>query len=120
MAIRRVFFFGDYFEKFYGRLNKKTKVKFDYVLNLVACVEMAPEKFLKHLEGTQGLYEIRVEARRNAYRIFCFFEEARSIILLNAFEKKTEKTPRNEIALAERLRRRYFLEKSKAESCHEQ
>ncbi len=111
MSIRRVLFYGDYFEKFYERLSSKAKVKFDYVLNLVARVEMVPEKFLKHLEGTEGLYEIRVEADRNVFRAFCFFDEGRSVILLNAFKKKTQKTPRREIILAEKLKRQYFLEK---------
>jgi len=115
MAIRRISFYGDYFEKFYNRLNKKTKVRFDYVLNLVANVELVPEKFLKHLEGTEGLYEIRVEAGRNVFRVFSFFDEGRLIILLNAFKKKTQKTPKNEIVLAEKLRRQYFLEKHRGD-----
>jgi len=108
---RRIVFYGDYFEKFYEGLSVKSKLKFDYVLRLISEVGMVPEKFLKNLEGTQGLYEIRIKAGGNSYRIFCFFDENKVIVLLNAFKKKSQKTPKNEIALAGNLRKRYFLEK---------
>ena len=113
--IRKIFFYGDHFEKFYEQLNDKIRLKFDYVLNLIANVELVPEKFLKHQEGTEGIYEIRVKASRNIFRVFCFFDEDKLIILLNAFQKKSQKTPKSEIFLAEKLRRQYLLEKLKGE-----
>ena len=76
---------------------------------------MVPEKFLKHLEGTEGLYEIRVKSGSNIFRVFCFFDGGRLVILLNAFQKKSEKTPKKEIVLAEKMKKQYFLEKSKGE-----
>ncbi len=111
MSNRRIVFYGDYFEKFYEGLSTKAKLKFDYVLRLISDVEWVPENFLKNLAGVRGLYEIRIKAGGNAYRIFCFFDQKRVIILLNAFQKKSQKTPKNEIVLAEKLRKRYFLEK---------
>lgn len=118
--IRQIFFYGDYFEKFYEQLNDKIKLKFDFVLNLIANIELVPEKFLKHLEGTEGLYEIRVKVSRNIFRVFCFFDEERLIILLNAYQKKSQRTPKREIFLAEKLKRQYLLEKLKGEYSNEQ
>jgi len=108
---RRIVFYGGYFEIFYEGLSTKIRLKFDYVLRLISEVELVPEKFPKNLEGSQGLYEIRVAAGGNSYRVFCFFSEKRMIVLLNAFMKKSQKTPKKEILLAERLRKQYFLEK---------
>jgi len=76
-------------------------------------VDKIPEKFLKHLEGTDGLYEIRIEAGSNIFRIFCCFDRGNLVVLLNGFHKKTQKTPKREIELAEKLKKEYFSLKSK-------
>jgi len=34
-------------------------------------------------------------------------------VLVNGFQKKTQKTPKNEIELAEKLKKQYFDEKDK-------
>jgi len=69
------------------------------------------EKYLEKLEGTDGLNEIRVQFGGNIFRIFCFFDEGKLIVLLNGFGKKTQKTPRREIELAVRLKEEYYAEK---------
>jgi len=74
---------------------------------------MIPKKYFKHIEGKDGLFEIRVKAGSDIYRIFCFFDEGNLVILVNGFQKKTEKTPRNEIAKANRLKQNYYEEKRK-------
>ncbi len=74
---------------------------------------MVPEKYFKHLEGTDGLYEIRVKVGRDIYRIFCFFDKGQLVILLNGFQKKSEKTPRQEIERAERLKKQYYEDQEK-------
>ena len=74
---------------------------------------MVPEKFFKHLEGTDGLFEIRIKFGSDIYRVFCFFDEGNLVILLNGFQKKTAKTPKNEIEKAERLKKKYYEEKSR-------
>ena len=58
-----------------------------------------------------GLFEIRVEVGSNIYRVFSFFDEGHLVILLNGFQKKSQKTPRNEIELALKLKKQYFDEK---------
>jgi phage-related protein len=67
-----------------------------------------PEKFLKHLKGTDGLYEIRVEFESNIYRIFCCFDQGTLVVLFNSFKKKTQKTPKQELVLAKKLKNEYF------------
>lgn len=78
------------------------------MLELIKQVDRVPEKFLKHLNGTNGLYEIRVAYQSNIYRIFCCFDEGKLVVLFNGFQKKTQKTPKKEIEKAERLMDEYF------------
>ncbi|WP_246255308.1 type II toxin-antitoxin system RelE/ParE family toxin [Cyclobacterium plantarum] len=52
---------------------------------LIKQVERVPKKFLEHLDGTDGLYEVRVEFQSNIYRIFCCFDEGRLVVLFNGF-----------------------------------
>lgn len=74
-------------------------------------LRVVPEKYFKHLEGTDGLYEVRVQMGSNIYRIFCFFDAGNLVVLGNAFQKKTQKTPKNQIELALKIMEDYFNEK---------
>lgn len=74
---------------------------------------MVPEKFFKHLEGADGIYEMRVKVGADIYRIFCFFDQGQLINLLNGVKKKKDKTARQEIIRAERLKKEYYDSKSK-------
>jgi len=76
-------------------------------LELIKQIERVPEKFLAPM-GYEGLYEIRVEFQSNIYRIFCCFDQGRLVVLFNGFQKKTQKTPKNEIEKAMRLKQEYF------------
>jgi phage-related protein len=96
---------------FYKVQDEKVKVKIQNVLELIKQVDRVPEKFLKHLSGTQGIYEIRIEYQSNAFRIFCCFDRGNLVILFNAFQKKTQKTPQKELDIAVRLKNEYFQSK---------
>lgn len=109
--IRKIIFYENHFIEFYKKQNKKVKGKIQYVFELIKQVNRVPEKFLKHLTGTNGLYEVRIEYESNIYRIFCCFDEGQLVVLFNAFQKKTEKTPQKEIDKAERLMKEYFDKK---------
>jgi len=111
--VRKIVFFENYFIEFYQKQNKKVKGKIQYVFELLKQVEKVPSKFLKHLEGTNGLYEIRIEYQSNIYRIFCCFDKGRLVVLFNGFQKKTQKTPKKEIEKAEKLMKLYFRRKNK-------
>ncbi len=42
------------------------------------------------------------------YRVFCCFDQGRLVVLFNGFQKKTRKTPKEEIDRAMRLKDEYF------------
>lgn len=108
---REIIFYDHHFIKFYQDQNEKVKDKIKYVLELIKQVEKVPDKFLKHIKGTKGLYEIRIEYQSNIYRIFCCFDKGKLVVLLNGFQKKTQKTPANEIEKAEKLMNEYLNNK---------
>ncbi len=108
---RIIEFYENHFIQFYQDQNDKVKGKIQQVLELIKQVDRVPEKFLKHLSGTEGLYEIRVEYQSNIYRIFCCFDEGRLVVLFNGFQKKTQKIPKNELNKAIELKKEYFLQK---------
>jgi len=82
--------------------------KIGYVFRIIKTVDMIPQKFLKHIEGTEGLYEIRVEVGSNIFRILCCYDKGNLVVLFNGFQKKAQKTPKQEIELAEKLKKEYF------------
>lgn len=99
---------------FYLEQTDKVQDKIEYVLRIVRQVERISKKFFDHMEGTDGLYEIRIEVESNIFRIFCCFDEGNIVILFNGFQKKTQKTPKIEIEKAERLKQEYFDLKKKS------
>jgi phage-related protein len=110
--IREIRFYKNYFIDFYISLDKSTQEKIEYVFKVIRTVDRIPEKFLKHLENTDGLYEIRIKVGSNIYRIFCCFDAGRIVVLFNGFQKKSQKTPRKEITKALKLKDEYFTNKN--------
>jgi phage-related protein len=106
--VRALVFFRNHFHDFFDKQSEKAKEKIDYVLYLIAHLEKVPDKFLKHLEGHRDLYEIRVEHSNNIFRIFCFFDKGKFVVLLNGYQKKTQKTALKEIERANKLMKEYF------------
>jgi phage-related protein len=76
----------------------------------LATIDRVPEKYFKHMTGSSEIFEIRDEVGSNIFRIFSFFDKGKLIILLNGFQKKSKKTPKNELELAEKLKKQYFDE----------
>ena len=111
--IRQIIFYKKYFLDFANEQTTKVKEKMDQVLFVVTVAERIPRKFFQHLEGTEGLYEIRIELQGNIYRIFCCFDEGQLIVLFNGFQKKSQKTPTREIERALKIKADYFDEKQK-------
>jgi phage-related protein len=111
--MRTTYVYGNDFWDFYYSQKQEIQDKIDWVIGLVRTLRMVPDKFFKYLEGTDGLFEIKIKAGSDIYRIFCFFDKGNLIILLNGFQKKTDKTPKNEIEKAKRLKQKYYEEKSK-------
>jgi len=63
------------------------------------------------MEGTDGLYEVRVQQGKDIFRIFCFFDQGQLVVLANGFQKKTQKTPKSEIERALKIKEEYENEK---------
>ena len=109
--LRQVVVFEDHFKKFRKTLGREALKKLYHVLTLVMLLEKVPKKFLRVIEGKKGLYEIRSEYVGDAYRVFCCFDEGNLIILFNGFQKKTQKTPQQQLDKSEELMRKYFEQK---------
>jgi len=110
---RNIFYYKNYYLDFYATLNPEVKKKLNWTLQLVSEIERVLEKYFSHITGSSGLFEIRVEVGSNIYRVFSFFDEGKLIVLVNGFIKKTQKTPKSEIELAEKLKNQYYDEKDK-------
>jgi len=107
---RGIFAFKDYFLEFYEEQTKEVQEKIEWTLNLIRVMRQVPEKYFKHIEGVRGLYEIRVESGSRIIRIFAFFDKGNLIILGNAFQKQSQKTPKKEIQKAIKIMNDYFYE----------
>jgi len=108
---REIRFYEKYFIEFYMSLDSTIQEKIEYVFKVIRTVDRTPTKFLKHIEGTDGLYEIRIKVGSDIYRVFCCFDAGRIVILFNGFQKKSQKTPKKEISKALKLKQDYFNDK---------
>ena len=95
---KTIVFYKDYF-------------KIVWTFDLIEDTQRVPETYLKHIEGTDGLFEIRIQFGSDIFRIFCFFDKGQLIILANGFQKKIQKTPKKEIELALKIKAEYEKEK---------
>ena len=107
MNERQVIAYKQYFLDFYHEQTDGVQRKIEWVLNLIRLTPQVPEKYFKHLEGTKGLYEVRIEVGNNIFRIFSFFDKGNLVILGNGFQKKTQKTPKHEIDKALKIMEEY-------------
>ena len=108
---RTVNLYKNYFSDFYKKQKQKVKEKILWTFRVIETLEHIPADYLKHMEGTDGLYEIRVHQCSDIFLIFCFFDEGKLIILANGFHKKTQKTPKSEIEKALKIKKEYETEK---------
>jgi phage-related protein len=108
---RRIIFYKDYFQEFFIDQRDKVKDKIIWTFDLIEEFQRVPDSYLKHIENTDGLYEIRVQFGTDIFRIFCFFDQGKLVVLTNGFQKKTQKTPKKEIEKALRIKAEYENEK---------
>ncbi|MEA5127048.1 MAG: type II toxin-antitoxin system RelE/ParE family toxin [Proteiniphilum sp.] len=110
---RTITVYKNHFWDFYNEQTKKVQDRIDWTIGLVRTLRIVPKIYFDHIMGTDGLWEIRTQVGSNIYRVFCCFDEGNIVMLFNGFQKKTQKTPKKEIELAERLKKEYFDEKRK-------
>lgn len=111
--VRDIIIYKNHFLDFYNDQSEKVQSKIDYVLKIVATQQRVPLKFLRAIESEKGLFEVRIEMDSNIYRIFCCFDNGNLVVLFNGFQKKSQKTPKDEIARAIRIMNEYFNDKNK-------
>ena len=111
MTKREIRFFKHYFNEFYVAQSEKVRRKIAQTLVWLQTLDRLPTSILKSIEGKKGLFEIRVEFGGDIFRIFCCSDEGSLVILFNGFQKKTQKTPSNEIEKADKLMKEYFNNK---------
>ena len=110
--VRTVITYKNYFEEFFIKQKGKVQDKIIWTFGLIEELPRIPETYLKHIEDTDGLYEIRVKFGSEIFRIFCFFDEGKLVVLANGFHKKTQKTPKQEIEKAQKIKVEYEIEKA--------
>ena len=112
MKVREVIAYENHFEDFLIAQPTKVQDKIFKIIEAIETLERVPSNYLKSLEGTNGLYEARIQLASNIWRVFCFFDEGKLVMLLNGFQKKTQKTPKNEMDKALKLMSKYYSEKN--------
>jgi phage-related protein len=109
--VREVIAYQDYFENFLKKQTQKVQNKIYKVIEAIETLERVPETYLKPIKTKKGLFEARIQLGSNIWRVFCFFDQGQLVILLNGFQKKSQKTPQKEIDKASKLMDAYFEEK---------
>lgn len=102
--------YKDYFEQFFEKQDQKVKDKIIWTLELIEDIEHVPKTYLDIIEDK--LYEIRIKQGTNIFRIFCFFDEKKLVIIINGFQKKTRKSPKKDIIKARSIMKDYFANKT--------
>lgn len=106
---RKIITYGGYFEAFAATLSQKELLKLDYILSLLETQDRLPVKFIKSLR--EGLFELRMEYESNIYRVFFIFDEGQIVVLFNGFQKKSQRTPLQEIEKALKIKEAYYEDK---------
>lgn len=107
IKLRTITIYKNYFSDFYKEQKQKVKDKILWTFRIIETQKQIPTEYFKHLEGTEGLYEIRVQQGSDIFRVFCFFDEGKLVVLANCFQKKTQKTPKSEIEKALKIKKEY-------------
>lgn len=111
---RSIYTYGGYFEDFLASVSKGVQKKIKYALLLLQTQERLPTKFVKLIR--EGIYELRIGYESNIYRIFFIFDKGNIVVLFNGFQKKSQKTPSNEIEKAIKIKEAYYAQEQSQNS----
>ena len=100
-------------QEFLDTLSPKQAQKTVWIMTLVEELEIVPGQYFQKMSSTDDLWEIRVKVGGNIFRFLGFFDGAKLVVLSHAFQKKTQKTPRQALRLAEERKKDYFERKKK-------
>ena len=88
---RKIIFHENHFMEFYLEQQPSVQEKIEFVFRIIRQVERIPIKFLEHIEGSDGLFEIRIEVGSNIFRVFCCFDEGTLLSFLMGFKRRHKK-----------------------------
>ena len=100
-------------EDFLDNLTDKQAKKVTWVLRIIRDINPIPAQYFKKLVNTEDIWEVRVTLGNNIFRFLGFFDGEDFIVLTNGFQKKSRKTPKDEIKLAEQRKREYLKRRKK-------
>ena len=119
MNIREVISYKNYFKDYLSSVPEEVQAKLFFVIAVLENQKQVSTNYVKHITGSEGIYEIRVSSKGNQYRVL-FFLEASSlveggelIILGNGFLKKSDKDTQKAVRLAEKIKLEYFEERDR-------
>ena len=95
-------------EEFLDSLSSKQAQKVTWVLQLIEEIDIVPVQYFKKLVNTDDIWEVRIQVGSNIFRILGFLDKERLVVLNHAFQKKTQKTPKKDIKLAEKRKQDYL------------
>ena len=93
-------------------ITSKQAQKVTWVLGLIEELPSIPSKYLKKLINTDNIWEVRIKFGSNIFRLLGFFDASQLVVLNHAFQKKTQKIPRQIIQIAEKRKRDYFTRRN--------
>ncbi len=114
--MRELIFYKTYFRVFYDELDERARNKIDHTLLILETQPVVPQKFVKHIIGSAGIYEARTSVGSNEYRVLFFFESGslieggKIVVVGNGFLKKSDRDYRRAIEVAEEIKSEYFAE----------
>lgn len=89
--VRTVVYYKNYYWEFFGKQREKVKRKLSWTIDVIERYDRIPSIYFKHIENTDGLYEIRIQHGSDIYRVFCFFDEGSLVIAINGFQKNRKR-----------------------------
>ena len=98
---------------FLDQLPAKSAQKVTWVLKLFEDLDQVPSKYFKKLVNTRDLWEVRASSGSNIFRLIGFFDGPNIVVVAHGFQKKTQKTPKRAIKIAEERKKDYFRRKIK-------
>jgi phage-related protein len=109
--IRELYFYDEEFVIFLDSQPLAIRKKFNKIFKFIQEIDRVPINYFKKIQNSHGLYEIRISLGTNIWRVFCFFEANRIVVVLNGYLKKEMRTSPREIERAIKLMNRYYEEK---------
>lgn len=95
-------------EEFLSGLQPSSRAKVVRTLELLRTLPIVPAKFWQKMSGSQNLWELRAEYAGNIYRVLAATAKGNRVILLHGFQKKSQKTPQQDMEIAQQRQKQYF------------